>query len=341
MIRFDELVNKVETLNRQNREQMVQQIMPYIEVMGKKAMFEYEKQREKNEAGQGFSALAASMRMPYESDTSLTPQMQMAHFNIAKEKFKPTQDYRALSEMLGITPAEGHDKWSPERAEQEKKILGKELESREMIDDTFAAYPSVKAKLEKDERFAEMSYRQKAALLSKEMKAVLDVEDFNNWKKKQDYSYQQQINSFYEKLVAKEAAGASEQPFTKEEIKNQKLADNYVHGVMHDGYKVVGYNYNKKDYVEMTYGGTKYRTNGVAYEMLTNKKGWVEIDVSKADRRKKPDKALQKIRSVLAKGLSGYTSAKYGSGLQNTETRQAQPQGQQNDQFDWLFEGVQ
>lgn len=358
MIRFDELVNKVETLNRQNREQMVQQIMPYLEVMGKKAMFEYEKQKERAEYGAGLKNIADSMGMPFTGDPSAPVELQKTQFGISRERWQPTQDYLAAVHVLGQEPAAGYDKMSPERLKHETKRAEKEWESMEMLKSVFAAHPDIeKALADSKEYNAEgITYREKYALAARLGEEKTEAKEWATWLKKQNATVAKEremaLYRYNLAMQKEEEAAAKKPPTVVKDTQAVLNAKQTIKTFQETGYRVGGHNVrvhprsdggiqaNTVDNdttisVVMKGGKTTfhYKDKGGKWRKLKESGS----DLIKTEGRNKTYKGAKK---DLLDAVGKYQSSQTVAETSRVDAQPQQPQSRISE-FDWLFEGVQ
>lgn len=176
-INFSELVDKIDQRNRQNREQAWGQIAPFLDVMTRKATYEYEKQKAKDETAAGLKVAGDAMGMKdYAADTSLTPDMQKFIFNIDAERQAPDKEWEAFSSVYGVPKPDNFDNMTPQ---QKTVSLGRAKEDKKTIDGvnaTLAAYPEAAEEVYKHPKFADGNAQVKEAIAQRALSKVLGNE---------------------------------------------------------------------------------------------------------------------------------------------------------------------
>lgn len=168
-INFSELVDRIEQRNLQNRQQMVAQIKPFLDVLTRKATYELEKRKAAEETATGLSEAAKTIGIDFTPNTSLTPDMQKFTFNLEADRQAPRKQWEAFSSVYGVQIPENIKDMTPEQATVSLAKAKEEYSTIEAVNDTLSLYPELAQKLMADPKFSQADAKLKMAMLDKEL----------------------------------------------------------------------------------------------------------------------------------------------------------------------------
>lgn len=194
-INFAELVNKVETLNKQNREQAIAQIKPYFEVMYKKAAYEHERKKERTEAATAIGEMATHLGFQdYKSNEGYSPEMQLKLFDSYHIGKQPIQYLEGLRDAHGIELKEGYKTMNPEAAKIYTEEVRSDIAISKTINDLFAAYPEIETAMMQDDKFAGKTPSQQKAIIDAYMAKQDGARGMQEWMAKKQYEHELAIS---------------------------------------------------------------------------------------------------------------------------------------------------
>ena len=180
-INFSDLVAKVEAQNQQNRQQLVAQVMPAIDLMVKRREYDYENEQ----FASGLQKMATDAGMEFTPDPTQTPQMQQAMFGEARNRFETEKKSKAFYESTGQPLPEGWDKLSPEARIVKAKRDEQDYSTIQAISAAAEAYPEVKPLLEKNKG---KSVAAQEAIVKKYFAEKGEADEWETWKRKANYT---------------------------------------------------------------------------------------------------------------------------------------------------------
>jgi hypothetical protein len=180
LMNFSDLVSKVEAANQQNRQQLVNTIMPAVDLMIKRREVDIEKE----EFGKGLSQLAAAEGMPFMPDATQSPQMQQATYGAELTRFRAEKSSKAFYDNNGVPLPKDWDKLTPEakvlRAKKDEADFG----TIQKLNAAGAAYPEVAKLLGKNK---DKSAIEKDAIVSKYFVDAGREQEWSDWVRKEQY----------------------------------------------------------------------------------------------------------------------------------------------------------
>ena len=349
-INFSELVDKIEQRNLQNRQQAVAQIKPFLDVITRKATYEMEKQKAKDETAAGLKVAGEAMGLKgYTPNTSLSPDMQKFTFNLEADRQAPLKQWEAFSSVYGIEPPANLDKMTPEMATVSLGKAKEDLATSEAINATLSMYPEIAKKLMTDERYNSANLKVKWAMLEKELgdenakkKFVADVALYKAKSDIDTQEYWRTIGTIAQQKI--DAAGANGGNLSESQKKAMSRKALYeTTGVSINGYKIkIGDQDGNKIATTLINGKSIKKTEN-GYYLLDKDGKWRTLKVDPDDK----DSLLYVVKGIgkntryknAAKALD---SAMTDYDLQTGNTLEplmqpAQPTTATNPDFDDLF----
>lgn len=348
-INFSELVDRIDQRNLQNRQQMVAQMKPFLDVLTRKATYEMEKQKAKEETAAGLKVAGEAMGLKdYTPDTSLSPDMQKFTFNLEADRQAPLKQWEAFSSVYGIEPPANLKDMTPEMA---TVSLGKAKEDHatsEAINATLSMYPEIAKKLMTDEKFNSANLKVKRAMLEKELgddeakkKFVADVALYKAKSDIDTNEYWRTTGTIQQQKINATGAGGGLSDSQKKAMSRKALYE--TTGVSINGYKVkIGEQAGNKIATTLSNGKSIKKTEN-GYYLLDKDGKWRTLIVDPDDK----DSLLYVVKGVgrntryknAAKALD---SAMTDYDLQTGNTLEPlmgteQPAATTNPDFDDLF----
>lgn len=354
-INFSELVDKIEQRNLQNRQQVVAQIKPFLDVITRKAAYEGEKRKAAEEAVETYGALGKQENVPFTPLTNsegkyLPPIAQQTAYQANRERVAPMKSLEAFASMNNIELPADRDKWDAAKTKLYGDKLVSDMSIIKGIEAELAAYPEIAEKLYANEKFVNGTPEVKRAILLKEQGSDQERKAtearLNEFAKKQAIQYKYDVAAYSAKqeIAAKYDKDTTPQPQTTQtqKINDQILKEYHTTGVRKGDYVVRVNKHGDNDYEAIIKDGKDtYRAaaNGYSYK---DKGTWKPIKLDgKEYKVSKPGSNVvsEKIISSLRDGYKEYQSARrnVSQNLVNAPASIEQPAATTNPDFDDLF----
>lgn len=181
-INFSDLVSKVEQQNAINRQQLVAQVMPAIDLMVKRREVDYDKEQ----FAQGLRQLAETEGITdFNVDPTMSKDMMQATYSQLSSKRKTENAAKAFYDATGTTLPSDWDKLTPEAKAVRAKRDEMDYSTVQAINAVAEANPDIKPILEKNK---DKPVATQEALVKKYLADKGKAEEWEEWKKKANYS---------------------------------------------------------------------------------------------------------------------------------------------------------